>query len=391
MIVFVDDLQWGDVASAPFLSGLMESAPRSVLFVATYRSEQREASPVLARLLDTDVGPGEGFEEISLGPLPEEDLFQLARHSLRATPELNSLRRCVEESQGRPYFLQELLRWSSSGGANRSSLGLDGLIRARADRLEASALGLLEVLAIAGNPVTWRVAERVAELGHHRARAAASLRAGRFVRANGDNPTDQVQTYHDRVREAIVAGLSIERVRRVFRALADTYAQWPDQEGLDRFAVARYRYLGRDRQTSEAALTTSLAAAREAVAAYAFDQAFLFFEQAITVAGEIGASLDPSFDVQFGEACARVGRNERAEHHLRAALGSMDDPTVRAQIRLALARVHLGQLDSDAVVTETGQGFAELGRSPPVASAISIGPDPWLPGLGPRRAIPRLA
>ena len=372
VVVFVDDLQWGDLASVPFLSELMSPSPRAVLFVATYRSENRDSSPVLRRLLDVGVHALHRFDEMALGPLSNDDLLSLAARSLGEDGDVGSLRKVVEEAQGRPYFLQELLRWSRSDRDHAGAVGLDDVIRARSMRLAEPARSLLHVLVVAGNPITWRMAEAVAGVGSSRAKAASELRSGRFVRATGDGPLDRVQTYHDRVREAVASSLDDTVTAAIHRALADAFESAEVAEGIDRFALARHRFLGRDEGTLSAAFQASVTAGREAVAAYADDQAFVFFDQALTVAAETNRPFDARLNREFGGVCARTGRMERATRHLRRALEGTEDPTARAGIRLALARVDLGQLESEASVVETGLGLAELGLAPPSASLGSV-------------------
>ena len=371
VVIFVDDLQWGDLASVPFLSDLIVSAPRAVLFLATYRSEDRRSSPVLLRLLDSHRESDDAFEDLTLGPLSESQLNRLATRSVGVSPDESTLRRCVEESRGRPYFLQELLRWTVASGSTDRAVDLDDVIRARAERLEASAMSVLRVLALAGRPISWALAERVADVRSSRAQAASELRAGRFIRATGDGPDDRVQTYHDRVREAVAGSVDPEHASEIHRRFADEL-EGEEGDATDRFAIARHRFLGRNDSTRGLAFDALVAAAREAVATHAYDQAFAFFDQAFTVASESGRAVEPWFDRQFGEVAALVGRMERATQHLQRALNKTLEPTERAGVHLILARVRLGKLDSESSVKHAGLGLGELGQSLPTASILSV-------------------
>src|SRR5690606_24176642 len=57
LVVYVDDLQWGDVDSASALLRLLEPPLPPLVFLATYRSDEVDTSPLLASLLS----PGSGL------------------------------------------------------------------------------------------------------------------------------------------------------------------------------------------------------------------------------------------------------------------------------------------------------------------------------------------
>jgi len=51
VVLAIDDLQWADLDSSEFLVRLLTApSPPSLLFLATYRSEDAETSPFLSKL-----------------------------------------------------------------------------------------------------------------------------------------------------------------------------------------------------------------------------------------------------------------------------------------------------------------------------------------------------
>src|SRR5439155_24726221 len=107
------------------------------------------------------------------------------------------------------------------GGA---AAGLDDVLRARLARLPDEARRLLEVVAVAGRPIAPPLLRRAAGLAADERGALATLRAGNLVRARTSPGQDEVEPFHDRIREIVVANLPPERLREHHLRLATTLA-----------------------------------------------------------------------------------------------------------------------------------------------------------------------
>ena len=120
----------------------------------------------------------------------------------------------ARESGGSPYFVNELTRYLTGGGELSESLApacgvsLDEVLWRRVLSLPPKPGRLLEAIAVAGRPIRQGVACRAAGLRLRRVRSLALLRAESLVRGKGTGILDEVEAFHDRIRETVVRRLS---------------------------------------------------------------------------------------------------------------------------------------------------------------------------------------
>ena len=122
------------------------------------------------------------------------------------------------ESGGNPLFIDELVRHIQSGEPTDSweeigQLDLDEVLWARIQRQPEEARRLLGVVAVSGRPIRQALAFQATELGAGGRVALASLRSARLIRCIGQTQHDEIEIYHDRIRETVVAHLSPDALR----------------------------------------------------------------------------------------------------------------------------------------------------------------------------------
>ena len=223
LVLFIDDLQWGDVDSSAVLSNLLQppGAPPLLLLIA-YRSEYLETSACLKALAASLEATSVAAVRVAVEALTPEDARELALSLLGSgQPEAERDADWIaKESGGSALFVYELVDYLKSGAATTSAPDLDQVLRVRVGRLPELTRRLLEVIAVAGRPVRIEHAQAAAHLPPLDPQVVASLRAGRLVRTMGTGPQGEVEMFHDRIRESIVASLPVEAIRHHHAGLA---------------------------------------------------------------------------------------------------------------------------------------------------------------------------
>jgi hypothetical protein len=335
LVLFIDDLQWGDVDSAALLEALLRPPDSpALLLIGCYRSEEADTSPLLRAVLpmrDT-VGPSLERHDIVVGELasPEARDLALALLGGRGPAMRTRAEAIAHESGGNPYFIEELVRFSQAdagpvpGGRLEGMAGgdpmtpeftFDRVLETRVSLLSEAARRLLDVVAVAGVPIEAGVAYRASNVEMEGESALAPLRAGHLVRTRTAPGRHEIEAYHDRIRDAVVAHLSAEGLKECHHRLASALLAGgrPDPEML------ATHYLGAG--DAESAAEFAASAAGQASRALAFDRAAALYQVAINLRQNTPLER-AKLQVQLGDALANAGRGaEAARAYLSAAAG----------------------------------------------------------------------
>ncbi|WP_437336923.1 protein kinase domain-containing protein [Sorangium sp. So ce394] len=388
LVLAVDDLQWGDLDSVALLIELMRPpAAPPLLFVASYRAEEAETSPVLRALLAAlreGLAADVRVHEIDVGELPPADAAALAGALLAgAGAPGGAAARIAAEAHHSPLFITELSRLA----AERGDLGgavpdLPALLAGRIERLPAPARRLLEVVAVAGQPIARRTAARAAEAEGEaldEPEALSRLVAAQVVRVREAHEREELLPYHDRVGEAVLAALPRARRRehhlRLARALEGQGGAEPS------LLVHHLRGAGLDAEAAARAVE----AAAQAQAALAFDRAARFAREALEL-GEPDAAVARGARLALAAALASGGRaRDAAEAYLDVA--SREPPREALAHRLRAMQLLLAGGYVDEGLSVLDGVLAELGLSRPastleaLAQAAALRARLWARGL----------
>jgi eukaryotic-like serine/threonine-protein kinase len=385
LIVAIDDLQWGDVDSAALINELLRPPdPPVLLFLGAYRAEDRTTSAFLNAIFD--LSPSHfarrndlessihsvrasqlSVRELSVEPLEPGETRALV-NTLLGEASIGSGRDALvdaiaRESGGNPFFVAELVRYAQSDdsavGANwstsvpssfrndsaassdSSAIALDDVLWKRIERLPDEPRRVLELVAISGQPLGLEIIADCAQLVEDERLSLALLASSRLIRSIGGLGRNEIDTYHDRIRETVVArlGPAIKRDhhRRLALALEASGAADPQVVGVHFIEGAQ----------PARATDHFIRAADQAAEALAFDRAASLYRRAHDLQpASAPASILYQLNSRMGDALANAGRGaEAAAAYLAAVRDAPTGAAIELQRRAAMQFLISGHID----------------------------------------------
>jgi serine/threonine protein kinase len=339
LLLHIDDLQWGDLDSVALLNEVLAppAAPRLCLLFS-YRREYVESSACLRALLEP--GAHEHTDamrcELPLESLEPGEAKALAISLLQEGDD--SARQAeaeaiARESEGGPYFIRELAHYMRQGRfhAERGNgkITLDEVLGVRVSDLPDSAKKLLEVIAVAGKPIRQREAYQAAELAGGDLAAMRTLHAAHLIRSSGASEKDEIEVYHDRIREIVNRRLPARALEHCHARLAQVLEMARD---ADPEALAFHFLESGDHQ--KAGHYYHLAAV-QAAQALAFERAVRLYRVSLTTwppEGEAARTLYAG----LARALADAGRApEAGDAYCAAAQVSRDHQAIELSVEAA--------------------------------------------------------
>jgi predicted ATPase len=230
LVLFLDDLQWLDVATLDLLEDLLnQSDVQHLMLIGAYRDNEVDSAHPLMRRLEAIRRAGAAVREIVLAALTREDVGQLIVDSLHCEAErAASLARLLhEKTVGNPFFVIQFLsslaeeglltfdhakaqwRWDLNQiHAKGYTDNVVDLMVWKLNRLTAETQSALEQLACLGNSAEFALLMMIYQDSKeemHRKLSDAAQR-GLIFRSQ-----DSYRFLHDRVQEAAYSLIEKER------------------------------------------------------------------------------------------------------------------------------------------------------------------------------------
>lgn len=345
VVIYIDDLQWGDADSAELLLEVMRPPePPRVLVLGAFRREEATSSPFLSIWLDKSDSTIDQ-RNLSVDSLSHEDACQLAASLMEKSLPVDSniFPSVARESEGNPFFIHELVEFvhtqdDFANGVMAELISLKSVLCNRIESLSQNARSLLEVVAVAGRPISQVDACLAAGVLLGENAAGALLRSGRLIRSTVPEH-DEIETYHDRVRETVVARLSPEKLQERNRGLAIVLER--SGQTSPEVLAEHFNSAGDARQAQR----YSILAANNAVQSLAFDHAAKHYANAILLADAIDGHKG-DLHLNRADALANAGRGaEAAEEYLMASHNRSDDQSMELKRLAAMQFLISGYMD----------------------------------------------
>ncbi len=351
LVLAIDDLQWGDIDSAMLLLDLMQlPEPPPLLLLGSYRSEDIEQSAFLRAIksLGTEGTSGSWRHELAIEPLTLAESRELALELLgRAGDSARTEAQIIaRESKGNPLFIYELVKYVQSGAGlaepsiSARGVALDAVLWSRIQQLSPRSRRLLETVAVSGRPLSQSAAVEASELGPEGRAAVIELCGSRLARATGPSPRDEVEVYHDQIRETMVRHLYPAELETRHRLLAVTLES---RGHADLELLAVHFEGGGDRDRAGHYYGK---AADQTADALAFVHAAKLYRKAIELrAGATGGEIGRLW-TKLGDALANAGRGpESAQAYFTATATATAAEAFELQRRATMQLLISGHVD----------------------------------------------
>lgn len=292
VLIVLDDLQWADRPTLLLLRHLARSPHNArVSIMGAYREVEQWSEgfdPALAGLRRERL-----MVQLDVGGLPEAEAMELVRLRAGGTPSLAFVQALYRETEGNPFFIEEIVRHLTDAGVRSQDAGARDLERVglpedvrdvisrRLDRLAPGSIEWLRVAAVIGRDFDAGLLERVLGFDEDRFLAALeeALDAGLVVEAPGD--PGRYSFAHALIRETLYEGMSSARRARVHRRVGVALEQLGDETLIG--ALALHFTRAADPEDAERAIRYGLQAGQQATAMLANEEAAAHYSRALEV------------------------------------------------------------------------------------------------------------
>lgn len=386
VILFVDDLQWGDADSAQVLLDLL-SPPNSpaIMFIGGYRSDESAQSPFAIQWQKQISGsPLQALmRHVEVGPLSMRDCIDLAIRRLgctRPVVEMHATELLVDTG-GNPYLLEQLFDGFNSETQVFEQASLHEIIEKRLAKLPPAAAQLLSAIAVSGKPVPVSEASRFVEDDSTTLQILTHMRSERLVRLIGAAEHPLVDTYHDKIRETVLRHIPPDELRAfhhdigealesedeiAFSTLLEATAEVhesasPPKPIPNRVYDLAFHFL---EAQDDRAFAYQLLAGELSARAYALDNALEYFSHAADLMPE-SCTHKTAYRLwnNLGQVCSRLNSPEEAIEYFEKASEVATRPFEQGVVDVWQGMTYLKTAQLEKATLAFDNALRELGRA----------------------------
>ncbi|HZU14737.1 MAG TPA: AAA family ATPase [Chloroflexota bacterium] len=352
VVLLLDDLQWSDRSTLDLLCYVTRThASSRVLVVGAYRDDEAMENEALQWAL-TELNRQRCVTVVRVGPLAPAEVETLASQCLGASSGARLTELLYEQSEGNPFFVEELLEdwletgklvrqgesWTLAATARHSvPPSIIAAVSQRLNRVQREVVDDLRVASVIGRtfPV-WLLTATLGESAEAVEDRLLQAARARLIESAGDG-THRFR--HDVIRECFYAQMTDTRRQRLHERIG--LALEGQGNGTRLADLAFHFACSGDR---ERAVTYSRRAGDEALRHSALEEALAHYETALGL-------LDPDDErrgdvlLHAGDAALLAGKEEVAATSFETALGLLTphDPAGAARAARGLGLTRLRQ------------------------------------------------
>jgi class 3 adenylate cyclase/tetratricopeptide (TPR) repeat protein len=350
-VAVFEDAHWMDQATEEYLLFTADSIPTSrVLRILTYRTGY--VHPFGERSYHT---------RIALNTLSTAHSIEMAQGMLlteRLPEALKAL--IVRKAEGNPFFVEEVVKSLLEVGALRPAGEgyvlakrldeifvpdtIQDVITARIDRLEEAQKRTLQLASVIGREFTRRLLDRLAEVRARTEEVLRELKAIELIYEKSTFPELAYMFKHALTHEVAYNSLLVRRRKELHRLIGLAIEELYTDRLTEQHEVLAYHFAKGEEWRK--ALEYLLKAAEKATKAFANREAIALYDQALEVAGQLGAAVDANTLMAI----------HRAKADLYMVLSEYARARTEGERLLVLAR-RIGDRQSEAVAL-AGMGVA---------------------------------
>jgi tetratricopeptide (TPR) repeat protein len=308
-LYILDDLHWADESSLGLLIHLANRvAQLPVVIIGTYREEYSEGNPALVRTLEELIR--QGVRPLKVGGLSREDITQMLTELGRRQPPASLVSVIFEESQGNPFFVEEVFRHLVEDGkvfdaagefrADLADIMIEEtdvpenvrlIIGRRLERLGETEKRALAAAAVIGRSFSFQLLAGISRVDIDELFTVIekAQKMGMII-PSSEGPERPFTFTHELVRQTLLAAISAPRRQQLHAAVADSIARlYPDavteRAGYIADHLIKAGPFGDERRLVDCLTLAGL----NALAAAAFDEARANFRSALSREAGLGA------------------------------------------------------------------------------------------------------
>jgi predicted ATPase len=384
IVAVFEDLHWADEPTLLLLQHLAQMLNTTpMLLIGTYRDVGLEVTRPFAKTLETLVRQKQATR-MSLRRLPLSGVESMLAAMSGQTPPPSLARVVFEETEGNPFFVEEVFchlseegRLFDETGKWRQGLRVDKLqvpegvrlvLGRRLERLGEDARRVLTTAAVVGRSFSLRLLEELENKQPDAAlEAVEEAERAHIVAAEPPDRDTRYRFVHELVRQTLAETLSLPRRQRLHARVADAIERvYSANLEARASALAHHLYQAGAAADPEKTTTYLMLAARQARAGAAHEEALAHLENALAVCeGESRIRVAELMEQRAG-ALHSIGRTDEAIDIYQKAIALFEKEGAvgeAAETSIALAMIQGWRNEVAAGMRTTERALKHLGSA----------------------------